>query len=132
VRYQIPDHIQIRLDAPEALLVHLPECGFRQTLLNLILNAAEALGADPGDISVVVSADGDSVTFVVRDDGPGFAPDLIGQEIRTFRTHRPEGTGLGLAIAQRFVREHGGRLTLSNRPPHGAEVTIAFPPSVWV
>lgn len=129
VRYQIPDHIQLHLDAPDVLPVHLPECGFRQMLLNLILNAAEALGAHAGNIFVVLAADAAGVTIRVDDDGPGFPPDIIGQNIRAFRTHRSEGTGLGLAVAQRYVREHGGSLSLGNREPHGAQVLVFFPAS---
>ena len=130
VRYQIPDHVQLHLDAPGTLPVRLPDCGFRQTLLNLILNASEALGANPGNIDIALTPTGDGVTIAVRDDGPGFAPEIVGQGIRAFRTSHPEGTGLGLVVAQRYAREHGGSLVLKNRKPHGAEVVISFPASV--
>lgn len=127
VGYQIPEHIVLQLDAPPRLPVRLIEPGLRQSVLNLVLNAAEALGEMPGAVRVALQARQSDLILTVSDDGPGFEPELLEHGIRTFRTTRTDGTGLGLAVVQRYVHEQGGLLQLSNRLPHGACVTLTLP-----
>ncbi|BBL71822.1 sensor histidine kinase [Methylogaea oryzae] len=127
VRYQIPEHIELLLDVPLSLPVFLIEPGLRQSVLNLVLNAAEALGASPGTVSVSLRAGQGEVVLTVSDDGPGFPREILEQGIRAFRTTHAGGTGLGLAVVQRYVQDQGGKLKFSNRQPHGACVTLTLP-----
>jgi len=126
-RYQIDESIRLHLDAAGPLQVHLPESGLRQALLNLILNAADALDHGSGWIDVQVRQDEHGLHINVLDNGPGFSEDMLELGIRPFRTSRQRGTGLGLAMVQRFVKEMGGCITLSNQLPHGARVSIVLP-----
>jgi two-component system NtrC family sensor kinase len=126
-RYQIPPEIRLDFDGPGRLMCRLPEGRLRQTLLNLILNAAEALGRDQGTIRIEAHQDGDRIALTVTDDGPGFSREMLDTGIRPFATGRPGGTGLGLAMVQRFVRELGGQLSLANAEPHGACVRLLLP-----
>lgn len=127
VRYQIPPGIALSCSGPETLICRLPECRLRQCLLNLILNAAQAIGSGPGSINITIRPEGSRIALEVRDSGPGFSADLLQHGIRPFVTGRPGGTGLGLAMVQRFIRDLGGRLQLSNAEPHGGSVQILIP-----
>ncbi len=126
-RYQIPESIHLEIDAPCALPVHLPESGIRQALLNLILNAADALEGNPGTICVTARTDRQGLRIDVQDDGIGFSQDMLEHGIRPFRTSRQRGTGLGLAMVQRFVKDVGGTISLTNQPTHGACVSMLLP-----
>ena len=126
-RYQIAESIELNCDTPDTLPVHLPESGIRQALLNLILNAADALEGGQGSICVKGCAEAQGLRIDVFDNGPGFSRDMLDYGIRPFRTSRQRGTGLGLAMVQRFVKDTGGTMKLSNQQPHGACVTVLLP-----
>lgn len=125
VRYQIPENIDLHFKTPKNLRVYLPESGLRQALLNLILNAAQALEGNAGEISILVQQNADGLQIQVRDNGHGFAQEWLDYGIRPFRTSRENGTGLGLSMVQRFVKNNQGVLALGN--DKGAVVTITFP-----
>ncbi len=126
-RYQIPESIQLEVDTPASLPVHLPESGIRQALLNLILNAVVALEGNAGCIIIKAKADTSGLSIDVLDNGCGFSQELLDYGIRPFRTTHTHGTGLGLAMVQRFVKNIGGTIKLSNRQTHGACVTLLLP-----
>lgn len=126
-RYQITESIELIGDTPNDLPVHLPESGIRQALLNLIVNAADALEGNPGLIRIKARSEAHGLRIDVFDNGPGFSEDLLNYGIRPFRTSRQGGTGLGLAMVQRFVKDVGGTIKLSNQQPHGACVTVRLP-----
>lgn len=126
-RYQVPENIQLEIDSPSSLFVHLPESGLRQILLNLILNAVHALDGGEGRIMIKAHADTLGLSIDVQDNGCGFSQDMLDYGIRPFRTSHTRGTGLGLAMVQRFVKNIGGTIKLSNQQPHGACVTVSLP-----
>lgn len=129
-RYQIPEQIQLCTELPNPLPVNLPASGMRQALLNLVLNAANALEGSAGIITINAGLEHDVLRIIVVDDGPGFSEELLTQGIRPFRTERQQGTGLGLAMVQRFVKELGGTIRLQNIEPHGARVLLTLPTGV--
>ena len=126
-RYQIPERIELINDSSTNLHVHLPESGIRQALLNLILNSADALRSKSGIIQIKTHAESGNLCIEVSDNGPGFSQDMLNYGIRPFRTSHQDGTGLGLAMVQRFVKDIGGKLKLSNMHPKGACVSILIP-----
>ena len=127
VSYQVPE--RVRLDATVAADLHcrLPVGQLRQALLNLVLNAAQAIGDRPGSIAVDVERANGDIAITVSDDGPGFPPEVMDAPARAFVTAREGGTGLGLATVRRFAQELGGTITLENIVPHGARVTVVIP-----
>jgi signal transduction histidine kinase len=101
-----------------------------QVLLNLLLNANQALAGRPDARVVAESArDGRYVLVQLRDNGPGIPEPQRDRVFDPFFTTRApgEGTGLGLSIAFDIVREHGGELELGDAPEGGACFTIRLP-----
>ena len=107
--------------------MHLPEDGLRQALLNLILNAADALEESSGLIRIKARKGNQGLQIDVLDNGAGFSRDMLEHGIRPFRTSRQRGTGLGLAMVQRFVKDVDGAIKLTNWQPHGACVSLLLP-----
>jgi signal transduction histidine kinase len=101
-----------------------------RAVLNLVDNAARH--ADER-VDVEVSSDGDRAVVAVRDDGPGFPPELLGQAVGRFvrGTNSGRGTengaGLGLAIVDAIATAHGGALEIENTAEGGATVQLRLP-----
>jgi C4-dicarboxylate-specific signal transduction histidine kinase len=103
----------------------------QQVILNLIVNATEAM-ADVRDrprVLTVSSGDSDSNTVLVavRDSGPGFDPENIDSLFNSFYTTKPDGMGMGLSISRSIVEAHGGRLSASPIQPRGAAFRFTLP-----
>lgn len=98
----------------------------QQVLLNLILNAGEAMnGTTAGDRSLVFSAvpaAPNDVCFSIRDRGVGIPAPLLDRLFEPFVTTKSEGLGLGLSIARTIIAAHGGRIWAENNPEGGATV----------
>ena len=100
----------------------------QQVLLNLILNASEAMASSPERrllLSTTVVPNG-STQISVRDSGPGIAPSVVDRLFEPFVTTKAEGLGLGLSISRTIVASHGGRLWAENNPEGGATVHCLF------
>ena len=98
----------------------------RATVLNLLLNAAQAM-AGRGDITITLSRRDGLANIEVRDSGPGIPPDIRDQVFEPFFTTKARGGGLGLPIARRTAELHGGWITLECPPGGGTVVTLALP-----
>ncbi len=98
----------------------------RQVIWNLLANAADVTPSG-GRIDVVVRPDIEHQTFVVEvvDDGQGVLD--ASAVFEPFYTTKSQGTGLGLAVTARIVRDHGGRITVTNTPGRGACFTVTLP-----
>jgi signal transduction histidine kinase len=97
-----------------------------QALLNLEINAMQAVERN-GRIEVSATASGELVSLVVRDTGPGIAPEKLASIFDPYFTTKPEGSGLGLWIAQQIAAAHGGSLQAQNAPEGGAVFTLSLP-----
>jgi two-component system, sensor histidine kinase PhcS len=100
-----------------------------QVLLNLLLNAADALeeaSVEGARVALRVQAGAERVSLVLEDNGPGFAPEHLPQLFTPFFTTkaRGKGTGLGLALSREYVEAFGGSLRAENRPEGGARFTV--------
>jgi PAS domain S-box-containing protein len=98
----------------------------RATLLNLVLNAAQAM-AGHGRISVKLGKSGNFALVEVRDNGPGIPVDIRNQVFEPFFTTKARGGGLGLPIARRTAELHGGSLELECPDSGGTVVTMRLP-----
>lgn len=111
------------------LWLHGNETQLSQLLLNLVLNAFQAMEEDGGTLTVTTSADQSSIRLRVADTGPGIPPEVLPHIFEPFFTTKEsgKGTGLGLAIVQQVVEEHRGRVEVEAAPEGGAAFTVTFP-----
>jgi len=98
----------------------------RATILNLLINAAQAMAGN-GRIVVTLGKAGDFAMIDVRDNGPGIPPDIRGQVFDPFFTTKARGGGLGLPIARRTAELHGGSLVLDCPEGGGTVMTMTLP-----
>ncbi|CAN1600677.1 two-component system, LuxR family, sensor kinase FixL [Pseudomonas mediterranea] len=103
----------------------------QQVLLNLIMNALEAMGsvsADERRLVICATRDeADCVLVSVSDTGPGFASQSTDLVFTSFYTTKPTGLGLGLSICRSIIEAHGGCLSAVANPPRGATVQFTLP-----
>ena len=106
----------------------------QQVLLNLIVNGVEAMnGGNRAYKELSVSstlADPSGVLVAIKNTGPGLDLVVAERMFQPFFTTKPDGLGMGLAICRSIVEAHGGRLWVSPRAPHGADVRFTIP--FWV
>jgi len=122
-------HLRVLPGLP-TVSVQSDEAQVRQVLLNLVLNAVQAVRALPADRRVVeLDADEEAqmVALIVRDRGDGIPAEEMERVRRAFYTRRRGGSGLGLAIAERFIEAQGGHIDLVNLESHGFEARIVLP-----
>src|SRR5206468_7800239 len=107
--------------APGLPLVLGDRIQLQQVLLNLILNACEAMGStSQRKLTVTVTRTVNSTTQLsIRDNGTGISPALMERLFEPFVTTKEEGLGLGLSISRTIVAAHGGRLWAENNPDGG-------------
>jgi C4-dicarboxylate-specific signal transduction histidine kinase len=103
----------------------------QQVVLNLILNAMQAMGAvseDARQLLITTSqAELNYLCIGVRDTGPGLSPEILSHLFEPFYTTKPDGMGMGLAISRSIVEAHRGRLWATACEPHGALFQFTIP-----
>ncbi len=102
----------------------------QDSLLNLVLNARDAIAPAEGVITIACAPLGEEwLEIRVEDNGPGFNEEALENAVQPFYTSRrnADGTGLGLSMVYDFVQLAGGHLILGNRPEGGARVTMRLP-----
>jgi PAS domain S-box-containing protein len=102
----------------------------QQVLLNLILNAVEAMGsieAEPRELLISAEQDPAGVRVAVRDSGPGIDPAHLERVFDAFYTTKPSGVGMGLSICRSIIDSHGGRLWAELNAPRGAVFHFNLP-----
>ncbi len=99
----------------------------RQVVLNIVINAAEAM-PDGGELRVASGLDGAGrVRLSISDTGPGIPQEIMGKLFEPFFTTKKTGTGLGLAIAYGIVERHKGTIDIDRSPGRGTKITIRVP-----
>ena len=117
--------IEMTADLPPTPPVHGSAVAFREAIVNLVLNAMEAM-PDGGTVAVQVREAGGGVELVVADSGRGIAPDVKPRIFDPFFTTRPGHLGLGLTVVQAVVLRAGGRLDVQTGPG-GTTVSLWLP-----
>ncbi|MEI7816289.1 MAG: HAMP domain-containing sensor histidine kinase, partial [Desulfuromonadales bacterium] len=104
----------------------------KQILLNIIMNALQAMENDGGRLLVKTTAAGnDRISFIISDNGPGISPESFERIFdRYFTTKKPgEGTGLGLFVTKNLVDNLGGEIAVMNNSNGGTSFNVTLP--VW-
>jgi signal transduction histidine kinase len=122
--------VQLQLNIAQDLpTVRVDALQIEQVIVNLVRNAAEAL-SDAGryDGKVMIEAERagpDVIVIRVRDNGPGFDPDVVERASTPFTTTKQDGLGLGLSLARSIIEAHGGRLSIESNSS-GAVVSFTL------
>ncbi|MFZ1949315.1 MAG: HAMP domain-containing sensor histidine kinase [Pseudolabrys sp.] len=122
--------VQTELFEDSTLLVPADQVQLQQVILNLIVNAIEAMNFMPDARELRITSglhDADGVLITVEDSGPGIAPENLDKVFDTFFTTKPTGMGMGLSICRSIIEAHGGRLWASSAAPHGCIFHIVLP-----
>jgi len=110
--------------------IHGDRVQLQQVLLNLILNAVEAMGsveAGPRELLISTEQDDTGVLVAVRDSGPGIDPEYFERVFETFYTTKSNGTGMGLSICRSIIEAHGGRLWAGANELRGTVFRFTLP-----
>jgi C4-dicarboxylate-specific signal transduction histidine kinase len=128
LRHRISLQIQPTQELP---VVRADRIQLQQVLLNLIINAIEAMSAvNEGPRELLISSSSnavDSVLVSVRDSGPGLTPESFDRMFQAFHTTKPDGIGIGLSICRSIVEAHGGRVWATANAPQGAIFQFTLP-----
>ena len=140
----VPKNVHVRTQyAPDLPAVNADAAQMSQVVMNLATNAAHAIGAKPGEVSVAVDAvnvsydeaaaspdlrEGRYVLMTVRDTGVGMDRATLERVFEPFFTTKGhEGTGLGLSVVLGIVQEHGGAIKVESEPGIGTAVRVFLP-----
>ena len=122
--------VQTRL-APRLCPVHGDRVQLQQVIVNLILNAVEAMGSvETGARELIISTEQsptNSIVVGVRDSGPGIDPEHLDRVFEAFYTTKSSGVGMGLSICRSIIHAHGGRLWAQPNKPRGAAFQFTLP-----
>ncbi len=128
-------HIEVGVDVPSTLRVSCVSSQISQVILNLLVNAIQAVESadrpEGGRVIVRARETGDDVSIAVSDNGGGIAAEDIPRLFDPFFTTKVvgEGTGLGLSISHGIVSGHGGRIDVASEPGRGSTFTVVLPRS---
>ncbi len=129
------DGITVKTRIPEDLKIWAVPVQIQQVLMNLILNAREAMLNGGGVLTIEAQTTTDAVEIEVRDTGCGIAADDLENIFEPFFTTKgdkqPEaqrlGSGLGLAFCKQVLEEHGGCISVESEPARGTSFKIVLP-----
>jgi signal transduction histidine kinase len=127
------DKIRVQKDIRQDLMVSVDPVGVRQVLMNLILNAREAMLPDGGKLTITVSATEGGVQIRISDTGCGMSPEQMEHIFEPFYTTkdgqqgRRKGHGVGLSFCKRVLENHGAAIRVQSKPMEGTVFTINLP-----
>ena len=128
VELQRGETLQLRTRGGREFLLMGDAALLRQTVWNLVINAAQAvMASDERIIRVTLEEQGPMLKLVVDDSGPGLGADDFAHIFEPFYTTKGEGTGLGLATVKRHVTAHRGAIEAGDSPLGGARFTVLLP-----
>jgi signal transduction histidine kinase len=118
--------VEVRLSIDQDAKVMADESSMRGALLNLMLNAIEAMPSG-GTLSIAAEQTDDTVRLEFTDTGRGIAEEEAKKIFEPFYTTKAQGLGLGMPYAKRVIEQHGGTISLHSRSGEGATLSVALP-----
>ncbi len=102
------------------------ESSLRGALMNLILNAVEAM-PDSGRLSITSDRNDDMLYLEIVDTGRGISEEQTKNIFEPFYTTKEQGLGLGMPYAKKIIEQHGGTISVTSRPGEGTKISVALP-----
>ncbi|MHC4845017.1 MAG: sensor histidine kinase [Planctomycetota bacterium] len=132
LRFVDPENARLSIEArflPDAgaRLVQADKNLLRVALMNLVVNAQQAMEPDGGELLLETHGRENDVVIVVTDTGPGIPPDQHEKILRPWYSTKKGGTGLGLPMARRMIEEMGGEMRMQSEPGRGTRFRVTVP-----
>jgi two-component system NtrC family sensor kinase len=128
-RYYSAGNITLKREYADVPLIDGFAGQLNQVWLNLLVNAAQAVGNETGEVVIETSVEKDHVTVKISDTGGGIAPEHLNRIFEPFYTTKPvgEGSGLGLSISFGIIAQHGGTFDVRSELNQGTSFTVRLP-----
>jgi signal transduction histidine kinase len=120
---EIEVHLALNEQAASAMM---DESSMRGALMNLILNAIEAM-LDSGRLSITSEQTEDMLRLEIADTGRGISEEEAKNIFEPFYTTKEQGLGLGMPYAKKIIEQHGGTISVASRPGEGTKISVALP-----
>ena len=129
VSSQLPPGVEILSEIPEDLDIHLDGQKIQEVLLNLVLNAIQAMPQGTGLVNINAKKNYRDIEITIEDDGCGIPSENLPNIFDPFFSTKEigYGTGLGLSVAHGIVERHGGTITVKSKLEEGSVFTINLP-----
>jgi PAS domain S-box-containing protein len=127
VKLQIPESIKLEFERGDPPMIQADEQRIAQVLINLVLNARDAMSSSGGTLTIATSANNRGVHFKVTDTGEGIAPEHLESVFQPHFTTKEKGSGLGLSVVHQIITAHGGQISLDSQVGKGTTFDICIP-----
>ncbi|MGA2914869.1 MAG: HAMP domain-containing sensor histidine kinase [Sedimentisphaerales bacterium] len=128
------DGIKVKVDIPPELTLNIVPVQIHQVIMNLVLNAREAIMPHRGTLSIKAAKQNDDIILTIADTGCGISPENLDKVFKPFFTTKTSdspagrtGFGLGLAFCAEIIEAHNGTISVQSEPEKGTEFTITLP-----
>lgn len=128
-QYFNSDRIALKRNYARLPLVYCYPGQLNQVWMNLLMNAAQAIGPNPGEVRIETCVSDGMVAVKISDTGGGIENEALGKIFDPFFTTKPvgEGTGLGLSLSYGIIQSHGGTISVESSPGIGTTFTTQIP-----
>jgi signal transduction histidine kinase len=128
-RLAVPAHIRVHREFPAtAPLAYVDPEQVGQVILNLLTNAVQAMGEQPGDLRIrAATDDGNHVCVEINDTGPGIPAERLAHIFEPLFTTKAQGFGLGLAVCRTLAAANGAEISVTSQEGRGATFTLVLP-----
>ncbi|WP_415718918.1 ATP-binding protein [Maridesulfovibrio sp.] len=129
VSSQVPSNIALSSEIPEHIFVHADRRKLQEAFINLLINAVQAIGEQPGSINVTARMDSENTIIRICDTGQGMSPEIMERIFDPFFSTKEigQGTGLGLYIVYGIIEKHQGSIRTESNPNEGTSFYITLP-----
>ncbi|MEN6400471.1 MAG: response regulator, partial [Armatimonadia bacterium] len=127
-QFQTSQGVSIEVKTTDVPDIYGSPTALRTAVMNIVINARQALPDDGGHVTISTAAEGEDVLITVQDTGRGIADDVMPYITEPFFTTKgAHGSGLGLSVARKVIGNHEGRIEFDSVPDRGTTVTIRLP-----
>lgn len=118
--------IRVTKDYPEQCYINADEEKLKIALLNIIINASEAMDPDQGILKLHIGKETDNYVLTIKDNGHGLEKDQVDQLFDAFYTQKADGVGVGMSSVKNILEEHDARITVDSELNKGTVFKLSF------